>query len=463
MADNKELKFQKYIFFSIFCESASLAWHLQKAGKDVIFAQVDNLNEVKEKEPEEKETHRRRMNMWTGILNKVKAEDYIKKMEKIENKDDYFVIFDFNNLWMFAKEAKRMGFKYGFFPNKFDYELEDNRQLAKEFVQSYYPELKVAECFEYKSVDEALEMVNESEEFWALKANKNAFNTVVPSTKNLQFAKDEIADALNINRKEAESKGFVLERQIRDGVEFCVERIYWNGKPIAHSVDLENKAIGSGNIGIKVGCIQNMIVSIPDDAPIISKCFPEAVDKLAKKHDGLFFIDANLIMKDGEFYFLEFCTRWGFDSTQTECEMSGGVENFFGSIVNGENPFKVKYGVGVRGINMIRGGDGDLVPNLEMRWTEDYESHIYPFDMSKDEKGKMINNGFEYELLSVFTGSSDDAEYAIIKAYEVVDDFSFKEMYTRPYHDFICCDYDGAIMTRLEAIEGLICSPELPE
>jgi len=459
-----ELKFQKYIFFSIYCESASLAWHLQNEGKDVVLAQVQDLKTIGKKELEESEAKRRRLNMWSGILKKEKAESYIDEIAKFENKDEYFVIFDFNTLWMLADKAKKAGFKYGLFPNKLDYMLESDRNLAKKFVQDNYPDLKVAESLEYKSIDEAIEMINESEDFWALKGNNNCFNTVVPTTKNIEFAREEISDVLTFHKAEAEKNGFVLEKQIRDGIEFCTERIYWNGKPVAHSIDLENKAMGSGNCSVKVGCAENLIISIPDDAPILSSAFSEASDKLASKHDGLYFIDANTILKDGELYFLEFCTRWGFDSTQTECEMAGSVSNYFESIANGHNPFVKKYGVGIRGLNMNYGEDEKLVPNLQMRWSDDNEEHIFPFDMSKDDKtGKMVNNGYDWELLSVFTGSSNDCEYAIIKAYEVANDFSFNEMYIRSYNDFICREYDGNILTRLEAIGSLISSPDSEE
>ena len=156
-----ELKFQKYIFFSIYCESASLAWHLQNEGKDVVLAQVQDLKTIGKKELEESEAKRRRLNMWSGILKKEKAESYIDEIAKFENKDEYFVIFDFNTLWMLADKAKKAGFKYGLFPNKLDYMLESDRNLAKKFVQDNYPDLKVAESLEYKSIDEAIEMINE--------------------------------------------------------------------------------------------------------------------------------------------------------------------------------------------------------------------------------------------------------------------------------------------------------------
>lgn len=454
----RELTFQKYIFFTIYCESGSLAWHLQKEGKDVIVAQVDDLSTIGQKKPEDKEAKKRRLGMWEGILNKQSAEKFIEKLDKIENKDEYFIVFDFNTLYEMSERVTKMGFVHGLFPTKFDYMLESDRNMAKDFVQEYYPDLKVAEVSEFKSIDDGIEFLEKSEEFWALKGNDASATTVVPSTKVLEFARDELVGVLRAHREDYERKGFILERQIRDGVEFCTQCIYYNGKHVAYSVDIENKAFGSGNVGPKVGCAFDLVVSIPDDAPVLSKVFTDAMDKLAAKHKGLFYADCNTILKDGELYFLEFCSnRMGYDSIQTECEMAGSVSNYFEALASGENPYVEKYGVAVRGLNMNKDDDGDLIKDIEMRWKHEDEVHIFPYDMHKDEStGKMMNGGYDWELLAVFTGSSDDCEYAISKAYEVVERFSFDEMYTRSKGDFNDRSYDGNILDRLDGIEALI-------
>lgn len=462
--EDGSLKFQKYIIFTIYAEACSLAWHLEREGKDVIVGLVNNLKTVGHDEPEEKDAKERRLKMWSGILNVQKAEDLIKRMEEIEDKDDYFVICDFNTLHPYAKKLKKMGFKHGLMPSKFDFDLEADRNMAKEFVQSYYPELKVAEVSAFKTVEEGIEFINASEEFWALKGNDPAATTVVPCTKVLEFAKDELISCLTAHKQDYERKGYILERQIRDGVEFCTQCVYYNGKRVAYSVDIENKAFGSGNVGCKVGCAIDMVVAIKDDAPIISKVFSDAMDKLAAKHTGLFYADCNTILKDGELYFLEFCSnRMGYDAIQTECEMAGGVSNYFEAIANGKCPYASKYGVAVRGLNMNKDDKGGLLKDIPMRWKEGVESHIYPYDMHKDEKtGKMMNGGYDWELLAVFTGASDDAEYAITKAYEIVEQFSFDEMYTRSMGDFVDRDYHGNILDRLDGINSLIECEEEP-
>lgn len=461
----KEKTFQKYIFFTIYHESSSLAWHLQKEGKDVTVALVNNLKTVGQNEPEDKEAKERRLGMWQGILPIVKAEDYLAEMDKFENKEDYFVICDFNTLYFYAKKIKGMGFTNGLLPTKFDFDLEADRNMAKDFVQAYYPELKVAEVSEFKTIDEGIEMITNSEEFWALKGNDPSATTVVPCTTVLEFAKDELISTLTAHKQDYERKGYILERQIRDGIEFCTQCVYYNGKRIAYSIDIENKAFGSGNCGCKVGCAIDLVVAIPEDASVIPKVFSDAMDKLASKHTGLFYVDCNTILKDGELYFLEFCSnRMGYDAIQTECEMAGSVSNYFESLANGMNPYISKFGVCVRGLNMNKDDKGGLLKNIPMRWNEDSEDHIWPYDMLKDEDtGKMVNSGYDWELLSVFTGASDDVDFAVIKAYEAVDNFSFDEIYYRPQHDFTSREYDGNILDRLDGIEALMAPIEVEE
>lgn len=460
--DQKEKTFQKYIFFTIYHESSSLAWHLIKEGKDVVVGLVDDLSTVNVKTKEDAEAKIRRTGMWKGILAIEKAEDLIKKMKDYENKEEYFVVCDFNTLYPYAEKLVKMGFVNGLFPTKFDYDLEADRNMAKTFVQSYYPELKVAEVSEFKTIEEGIEFIKESEEFWALKGNDSGATTVVPCTKVLEFAKEELIDVLTSYKEDYERKGFILERQIRDGIEFCTQCVYYNGKHVAYSVDIENKAMGSGNVGPKVGCAVDMVVAIPDDAPINSKVFSEAMDKVAAKHPGLFYADCNTILKDGELYFLEFCSnRMGYDAIQTEVAMAGGVSNYFESLVNEENPYDKRFGVSVRGLNMNKDDKGDLLPNISMRWSQECEECIFPYDMHKDEKtGKMLNGGYDWELLAVFVGASDDLDYAIMKAYEAMNSFSFDEMYTRSEGDFRDRTYDGNILDRFEAIQALISSPE---
>lgn len=444
---------QKYVVFTTLGESTGIAWQLKRAGKEVIFGIVDDLK-LTGNDVDSPEIEKRRKMMGKGLLDVRKAETLVEEMQHWRDKDEWFVFFDFSNQWRLANKLK--DFKYGLFPSRFDYEMETDRNLAKDFVKHNYPLLTLPETQEFKKCEDACEFLEESEEFWALKGNNPAASTVVPSTTVLEHAREEIVEAITADKSVYESKGFILERQIRGGTEVCVEGMFWNGELIATTIDMEHKAMGSANLSYQIGCANNLIHEVPMDCDLVKMGIPDAVHKIAKKHRGLFFMDANIIFKDGIPYFLEFCVRPGYDALVTEMEMSGGPAEFFEAISEGENPFKYSYGVAVRGTN-LKQVDGMAKANIRMRWAPETEDHIYPFNIAQD-NGHFFDTGFGPDCV-VFTEASDDHEYAAIKAFEVAGKFSFESLYYRPHSDWTCRSYEGNIHDRLEGVEKYICSP----
>lgn len=444
----------KYVLITVWGESLGIAWHLQRAGKEVIVGIVDDLA-ITGNKPENVESEKRRHRIGRGLLDTRKAETLVDQMQGWKDKDEWFVLCDTACLWKLADKLK--DFKYGLFPMKIDDVMERDRDLAKAFVKTNYPLLKIPEVEEFKTVEDGVEFVAESEEFWALKGNDTDARTVVPNCKILDHAKEEIIDALAQDRELYERKGFILERQIRDGVEVCVEAMFWNGEMVSATIDLENKAIGSANIGYQVGCAGNLIHSIPLECDLVKMGIPDAARKIAKKHRGLFFIDANIIFKDGDAYFLEFCMRPGYDAFVTEMCMAGGPAEFFDALVEGENPLEYAFGVGIRGIN-LKHEDGLPKPGIRMRWSPEVEDHLWPFGITKDD-GAYLDSAFMHDCI-VFTGCSDDPEYAAIKAYDVASKFSYDSIYYRPQSDFFSRQYGGNIMDRLDGVQRYICAPE---
>lgn len=424
----------KFILFTGFGESLALAHHLQQEGKDVLVGMVEDMREAGEADAEAYHERVNRKAQYDGILNKLPAHKLLEHMEGM-NPDEWFVIFDFNTLHSFADEAKKMGFYKGIFPSKLDYRLEADRDFAKDFVLKNYPEVKVAETQEFKSIDDGIEFLSDTDEFWALKGNDTGATTVVPFAHDLENVKSELIDALQGDKQAYESKGFIFERQIRDGVNVCPQMIYYDGKRVASSIDYEDKRFSDNEGAEMFGCALNIIESTPMDCWLNEIAFPQATDKLAKLHKGLFYIDCNLILKDGEFYYLEYCSgRMGYDAVFAECEMAEGVAAYFNALCNEQNPYQSRYGAGTRGFAQKR-DDGRVKTDLAMRFPPELWPHLWFFGAKKG-NGKYVNgpawgdieNGID--LLS-FTQASDDCEYAVEKLYDVVSQFSFKGMYTR--------------------------------
>lgn len=430
-------EFNKFIIISAYGEGLSLAHHLKMEGKEVLVGLCVDMTMAMEKHKEEPEAKAARWSQYSGILDKMPIENLLAHMEKFEDKEEWFVIFDFNTLYKYADQAKKMGFTNGLFPSKLDYLMEADREFAKQFVMQNYPGVKVAEVEQFKTVEEGIEFINESDEFWALKGNDAGATTVVPSAKKIENARAELIDALQGNKEDYQRKGYILERQIRDGIEVCPQLIFYNGKRVATCIDIEDKNFSCTDGSDKFGCAINLIVATPMDCELNKIAFPEATDKLAKKHPGLYYIDANLILKDGEFYYLEFCSgRMGFDAVFGEAEMAGSVSDYFNALAHGENPYEKKFGAGSRGFMMKREDDGLIKEGISARFGGEIADHLWFFGIQQG-NGKFTNtkgsfgdshNGID---LLAFTESSDDCDFAMLKLNELISNFSFNGLYAR--------------------------------
>ncbi len=442
-------EFQKYIIVDVFGEGLALAYHLQCEGKEVITCMVDDLTYAMEKEDDEGDAKKYRLSQYNGLLKKITPDELMKIAEKIENKEEWFCIFDFNTIFKYADEFKKMGFTNGLFPTRLDYVMESDRDFAKRFVVKSYPGIKVAEVEQFKDVQEGIDFVNESDEFWALKGNDAGATTVVPSTKLIDNVRAELIDALQSGKETYERKGFILERQIRDGLEVCPEMIFYNGQRVASNIDLEDKSFSATDGAEKFGCAINVIRQTDMNCLLNQVAFPEATDKLAKRHAGLYYIDANLILKDGEYYFLEFCSgRMGFDAIFGECEMAGGTAEYFNALSHGMNPYKKKFAAGTRGFAMKKEDDGSIKDGISIRYPAESEEHLWFFGVQRGD-GKIVNNKgsfgdsvFGIDLVA-FTESSDDLEFACHKLNNLVSSFSFNGLYTRRDLDCVCGRVEG--------------------
>lgn len=450
---------QKIIWFTWDNIGASIVKKLIDEGVSVILAQIEDQKELGyEQKPEDPESKRRRLSVYDGIFPKKSAKIALEAMAKIKDKEKYFVIFDFNNMWNYAEKVQAMGFN-GLFPTKELYEFEKDRNKAKEFVKENYPDLNLTETEEFNTVDEAKKFLEKTKEVWVLKGNNDNARTVVPETEDPEVSKMIIVESLEDHKKDYEADGFILERKILHGIEFTPEMWWLDGKPIFSSVDIENKPIGARNESVQTGCAQNLIVKTDLEDPINQIAFPPAIQEMAKKQKGLFIFDAG-IMYDPEnkkMYFTEFCAqRMGWDAIQTELNMAESVSSFFELVSKGENPLFYKFGASVRGYNLHKDDAKDrrVTEGLPIKIGNEKGTWIYECKMEKD---RLVSTGTSWDL-AVFTGASDNPNEAVDKAYESRYDFGFENMYARPKEDFISMQYHSAIPIRYTFINNNLIS-----
>lgn len=446
----------KYIVFTFDGSGTPIAQHLQLEGQDVTLAQVHKMESLVPKDAKEYAVEARsdkemRLSLFDGMIKKKPAEDIIKEMKTYKNPQDYFVYFDTNGLYTFAEQIQDLGFE-GNFPTREDYLYETDRDKAKEFVKKNYTKVNVARKKEFTSIADAKKFLANTDEVWVLKSNRDDADAFVPNSDDPEASTRQILEVLDKDPDSYGKEGFILEVLIPSVMELTPERIYYDGELIAASIDIENKPLGSGNISIQTGCAADLVFPIEFSDRINQMAFPPIVDELAKKHKGLFYWDASLLInkRDGKVYFGEFCSnRPGYNSSFTEMAQCGSVHEFFEKAVQKKNPFTLgTVASSIRIFNLHRNNDDQqILGGLTVEFSPEVEKDVWLWDVKKKGK-KLINVGYG-DCIAVITGSGKSVEEAVNRMYKNLDKFSFMGAYYRPRADYLSLGYSTSILNRL--------------
>lgn len=450
LASEKKMKF---IIFTFDGTILPIAWKLMKEGNQVTVGMIEDNHDILTKgekwHPESPEKNKERHGLYKGLVTLHPAKKVLKAMTKIKDKENYFILADSNNTFKFTQLAEKMGFT-GFMPREQDRVFEVERSLAKDFAIENYPEIEIQEVEEFKSVEDGIAFLEETEKLWVLKSEGDDGDTVVPESEDPELAKEQLIDSLQKQQKEYESNGFILEEKILNPIEVTPEFMFWNGELVCSTIDLENKPVGSGNKGSQTGCGSNLIFTIDETDPIHAIACPPKVYEMAKEKKGLFVWDISiLISEEGRMFFGEFCSnRFGWDAFPTELSMCKEDDKictpFFEKIIKGENPFTSKYGAGVRLFNIDQGCK--ILEDGLVEWKEEGDLDLFIYEM-KLKNGKHHSTASSWDF-AVATGASNDIDEAIDLCYNNADMVAFDAKYYRPQFDFVSLDYSTSIMTR---------------
>lgn len=448
-----------YIFITADGHPLPIADRMKDDGKNVIVGLIEDPPSEETPESEEK-----RQELYQGILETQPAEALLEEMAKIENKDEWFIIFDYGDLWPWSQRALDMGFTKGVFPTEEGYTLEKDRKAGKAFAKENYPALHVAEAPQFKSVQDAVKFLNEnSDKIYVLKSEGSDAETVVPETPDPELAKLQVIGALQSEKGDYEKGGFTLEEKIKNPIEISPVMVFWNGEPLFSLVELENKGLGAGNIGRLTGGCQNLTIHTDLDCKLNEIAFPPAIYQLAKQQPGIGIYDAGLLYDGKRFCFTEFCSqRWGWDGIFSEISMSDGPVHHFDRIAEGKSPIVYKYGASVR---LFQTQPDPKKPGLyqdgyTMDWMDEASDHLYFYCIRKKEldgQEQFVSVGYRKDL-GVATAASDYLEAAVGRAYAATKAFAMTGVYFRPQFDFLSEAYPTSIKNRYKWLirSGLI-------
>jgi phosphoribosylamine-glycine ligase len=452
-----------YIFITRECDPLPIADRLQDEGKEVVIGRID------EGEPGSKDRDECRKQLYDGILDIHDAEDVLKWMEPLKNKEEWFVMMDYGDLWEYSERALKMGFTKGLFPTKEGYDLEDDRQKGKEFARKNFPNLKVAPVNEFTKVADAIKFLNEQKDkIFVLKSEGSNCETVVPNTPDADLARRQIIGAL-LSEKADYEKGLTLEEKIQNAIELSPVMVFWDGKPLYSVVELENKHLGSGGIGRLTGGCQNLTIRTPFDCELNRVSFPPIVYEMAKKQPGLGIYDAGLLFDGKQFVFTEFCSlRYGWDGVFSQIAMSGdqqhhnAASNHFELMAQGKNPLHWRYGAAVRGFQTEPSPKKTdcYQDSYGVDWLNSASDSLFFYCIRQEEtdgEKRFVSVGYRRDLLAA-TGAADNASEAVDLAYKAIEGAAMTGLYYRPKFDMKSPAYFSSIWNRLDFLSssGLI-------
>jgi hypothetical protein len=452
----------KYICLTYDGHGLPVFYKLLLEGNDVVVGQAKKLEHMPK---EEEEIQKRRLSLYDGMIEKIDADELIEKMRK-ENPEDWFVICDFNYVYPYAEKLKKMGFK-GILPTREDFEFEEDRNKAKEYVFRKYEIFSQQDIQEFDSIKEALNFLKKSEKIYGIKGFNPEAPTYFPMSNDKQIAYDELEDIMISNQKLYESKGFILEEKIEDMIEFIPEIISFDGEIVGINIDIENKPIGAGNIGFQTGDAASFIFWIDKNEPAFQKLydlfFRPSMDRWTRENEMVVW-DAGVMYSPSRnaFYFTEFCSnREGYSALFDKLSTFNSVSEYYERTMNKQYLFDkdVKpFGNSIRVFNEIRDRNFKHLIMKDARIIADENNpNVWLWDVYK-KNGKLYTAGLDHNL-AVITFAGDNWKenfYVIDNMLSDGKTFVFPGMLYRRAFDLTRNDYPQNFDERIRFVYNFI-------
>lgn len=463
----------RFVFFTYDGAILSVARKLHLEGYDVRVCQIRNASSLGVEswvnDGEMMEARKRRLSLYDGLIQKYSLESTIDFLKYQKNKDEFFIVFDYNNQCKLAKKVQDMGYDHGLFPLEYDYLMEKDRKMAKNFVKENYNGIKLKETKEFKRVDDVIDFVKESDRLWVIKSDGNFAETLVPDKDDLEMGKAQVISELSENKKDFEKGKIMAEEKIIRAIEFTPQLVFYNGEPIYSQIEIETRMFGPIDIGPQTGGNENIIINTNLDDHINKIVFPEVVYREAKKRKGIYIRDAGILSDGQDLYFTEFAgCRWGWGGIFSELSASmnefGNIGQYFEDLKDGINPYKYKVGSSLALYTLDADTKFAGLPqsDIPMNISNDKKNDFFLYQVKRrPDKESIVNVGYRWfgsAPLGYVVGRGNTVQEAVSTLYDSLYHFSLKGIYYRPQSDFLSKENEKCIFNRLKFLKekGLI-------
>ena len=242
-----------------------------------------------------------------GISEKIELGQAVKDPKL---KEAYW-IWDGNHNSEIAEGLRKKGYKV-FGGHELTDKMEHDRNFGVELVKK--AGLQTPETKEFNSVAEGIAFLEANEDrafvFKPDEPDDEAWVTTVPPNDIDQQANQEMIRFL---KAMGEGKGEYILQERKRGVEINVEVWLYEGMPFFAHANFECKRKYNRDLGRLIGCAHDIDFTIPLDCKVIRDTLLKLI-KLPEFKGFTGMVDMNLIVADRDYYFLEFCGRFGYNA-----------------------------------------------------------------------------------------------------------------------------------------------------
>jgi hypothetical protein len=445
----------------------SVARKLLLEGYEVMVCQIRNASSLGVSswinDTEMMECRKRRLSLHDGFIEKYSLESTLSFLKYQKNKDDWFIVFDYNNQYKISEMVLKMGYEHGLFPMEYDYMMEKDRKMAKDFLKQHYKGVKLKETKEFKKVDDVIKFVQESDKLWVIKSDGNFAETLVPDKDDLEMGKNQVVSELEENRKDFEKGKIMAEEKIMNPIEFTPQLVFYDGEPIYSQIEIETRMFGPLDIGPQTGGNENIIINTQLDDAINNIIFPPIVYKEAKKRKGIYIRDAGILSDGTDLYFTEFAgCRWGWGGIFSELSASmnekGEIGEYFIKLKEGGNPYNYKVGASLALYTLDADSKFAGLPQSDIPMTiSENEKDFFLYQVKRHpDKDAMVNIGYRWfssAPLGYVVGRGQTVKEAVTSLYNSLHYFSLKGIYYRPKSDFLSKENEKCVLNRLQFLK----------
>ena len=228
--------------------------------------------------------------------------------------EQYLWVFDNNDLPDIADDLRAKG-EAVIGTSKLAKKLENDREYGTQVAEHLGFDLPRTE--EFTDYDTAIAFLDDhADQAFVYKPDaQDPTATYVPLAKDdPEGANEELRQYLEALKGTANPK-FILQEQVH-GTEVNFELWLSDGRPLVGFCDLESKRKLVGDLGENAGCAGGYVFPVPLDTPLVQETVGRYLAWPELQHyTGS--VDANVILADDKFYFLENCFRFGYNAYPT--------------------------------------------------------------------------------------------------------------------------------------------------